>query len=311
MEKRFFTWALAAALCVGGALTSCSDDDTTPDGGNGNGGTTTPGTSKYVIAAKADEGTYLVTSESLDEGTVTVLGNGTEAIGASYWIFYGQQYLFGLQYNDGNAGTGTSYALNAATGKVKEAREYTFNRITTYGTWGDNVITCSTNDGSQEKDTQGNFAKYLQFNYLNVHSGNTTTGKRIAENFLGNGEIVSFAGFVEANGKLYTSVVPMGMSHYGVNTFPEKITDRDLIAKSDGGSGSGKYTAGQIPSTQYPDNAFIAIYSGRQRRPLRVLSGLRAYGYFFCRLEESYRPTAVGCCPHQSWRNSIRCQLLL
>lgn len=83
MEKRFFTWALAAALCVGGALTSCSDDDTTPDGGNGNGGTTTPGTSKYVIAAKADEGTYLVTSESLDEGTVTVLGNGTEAIGAS------------------------------------------------------------------------------------------------------------------------------------------------------------------------------------------------------------------------------------
>lgn len=291
MEKRFFTWALAAALCVGGALTSCSDDDTTPDGGNGNGGTTTPSTSKYVIAAKADEGTYLVTSESLDEGTVTVLGNGTEAIGASYWIFYGQQYLFGLQYNDGNAGTGTSYALNAATGKVKEAREYTFNRITTYGTWGDNVITCSTNDGSQEKDTQGNFAKYLQFNYLNVHSGNTTTGKRIAENFLGNGEIVSFAGFVEANGKLYTSVVPMGMSHYGVNTFPEKITDRDLIAKSDGGSGSGKYTAGQIPSTQYPDNAFIAIYSGDSFDETPVIVKTDKIGFASGRKKSQYYQT--------------------
>lgn len=291
MEKRFFTWALAAALCVGGALTSCSDDDTTPDGGNGNGGTTTPGTSKYVIAAKADEGTYLVTSESLDEGTVTVLGNGTEAIGASYWIFYGQQDLFGLQYNDGNAGTGTSYALNAATGKVKEAREYTFNRITTYGTWGDNVITCSTNDGSQEKDTQGNFAKYLQFNYLNVHSGNTTTGKRIAENFLGNGEIVSFAGFVEANGKLYTSVVPMGMSHYGVNTFPEKITDRDLIAKSDGGSGSGKYTAGQIPSTQYPDNAFIAIYSGDSFDETPVIVKTDKIGFASGRKKSQYYQT--------------------
>lgn len=291
MEKRFFTWALAAALCVGGALTSCSDDDTTPDGGNGNGGTTTPGTSKYVIAAKADEGTYLVTSESLDEGTVTVLGNGTEAIGASYWIFYGQQYLFGLQYNDGYAGTGTSYALNAATGKVKEAREYTFNRITTYGTWGDNVITCSTNDGSQEKDTQGNFAKYLQFNYLNVHSGNTTTGKRIAENFLGNGEIVSFAGFVEANGKLYTSVVPMGMSHYGVNTFPEKITDRDLIAKSDGGSGSGKYTAGQIPSTQYPDNAFIAIYSGDSFDETPVIVKTDKIGFASGRKKSQYYQT--------------------
>lgn len=291
MEKRFFTWALAAALCVGGALTSCSDDDTTPDGGNGNGGTTTPGTSKYVIAAKADEGTYLVTSESLDEGTVTVLGNGTEAIGASYWVFYGQDYLFGLQYNDGNAGTGASYVLNATTGKVKEAREYTFNRVTTYGTWGDNVITSSTNDGSQEKDTQGNFAKYLQFNYLNVHSGNTTTGKRIAENFLGNGEIVSFAGFVEANGKLYTSVVPMGMSHYGVNTFPEKITDRDLIAKSDGGSGSGKYTAGQIPSTQYPDNAFIAIYSGDSFDETPVIVKTDKIGFASGRKKSQYYQT--------------------
>lgn len=54
----------------------------------------------------------------------------------------------------------------------------------------------------------------------------------------------------------------MGMSHYGVNTYPEKVTDQDLIAKSDGGSGSGSYTAGQIPSTQYPDKAFIAIYNG-------------------------------------------------
>lgn len=295
MEKRFFTWALAAALCAGGALTSCSEDDG-PDGngggnGEGNGNGTTTSVSKYVIAAKADEGTYLVTSESLDEGTVTVLGNGTEAIGASYWIFYGQQYLFGLQYNDGNAGTGTSYALNAATGKVKEAREYTFNRITTYGTWGDNVITCSTNDGSQEKDAQGNFAKYLQFNYLDVHTGNTTTGKRIAENFLGNGEIVSFAGFVEANGKLYTSVVPMGMSHYGVNTFPEKVTDQALIATSDGGSGSGSYTAGQIPSTQYPDNAFIAIYSGDSFDETPVIVKTDKIGFASGRKKSQYYQT--------------------
>ena len=52
------------------------------------------------------------------------------------------------------------------------------------------------------------------------------------------------------------------MSHYGVNTYPDKITDTDLVAKSDGGTGSGSYTAGQIPSTQYPDKAFIAIYNG-------------------------------------------------
>ncbi len=66
MEKRFFTWALAAALCVGGALTSCSDDDTTPDGGNGNGGTTTrvqantslqPRPTKALISSPANRST--------------------------------------------------------------------------------------------------------------------------------------------------------------------------------------------------------------------------------------------------------------
>lgn len=290
MKKRILARALAIALCTGGALTSCSNEDAA-QGGDGGGNILPQGTSRYVIAAQADEGTYLVTAETLDEGTVTVMGNGTEAIGASYWVFYGQEYLFGLQYNDGNAGTGSSYILSGATGKVKEAREYTFNRITTYGTWGENVITSSTNDGTKEKDAQGNFAKYLQFNYLNVRTGNTTTGTRMAENFLGNGEIVSFAGFVEANGKLYTSVVPMGMSHYGVNTFPDKITDRGLIATADGGSGSGQYTAGQIPSTQYPDKAFIAMYSGDSFNETPVIAETDKIGFACGRNRSQYYQT--------------------
>lgn len=151
--------------------------------------------------------------------------------------------------------------MSQSTGKPVEYNSYTFNRITTYGIWGNNVITASTNDGNKETDGE-HYAKYIQFNYLNATNGKTTTGTQIAEDFLGNGEFVSFAGFVEANNKLYTSVIPMGMSHYGVNTYPDKITDTDLVAKSDGGTGSGSYTAGQIPSTQYPDKAFIAIYNG-------------------------------------------------
>ena len=164
--------------------------------------------------------------------------------------------------------------------------------------WGDNVITASTNAGNNEQDAEGNYAYYLQFNYLSVNDGSSTTGSHIAENFLGNGERVSFAGFVEANGRLYTSVVPMGMSHYGVNTFPWAIQDPGYVANGDGGSGSGAYTAGMIPTTQYPDSAFVAIYSGdnfdetpviaavlpdhlgcRQRRPLRLLPRLRTHDH--------------------------------
>lgn len=285
MKKRLFTCALAAAIFSTHVLTSCSEDETnTPT-------TNTGGTSKYVIAATAGDATYLVTTESLDEGSVSITNNGTETDGGAYWVFYGEDYLFSLQYNDGAAGTGASYQLDGNTGKVKEARSYTFNRVTTYGVWGNNVITASTNDGSQEKDSEGNYAKYLQFNYLNANTGSTTTGNRIAENFLGNGETVSFAGFVEANGKLYTSVIPMGMSHYGVNTYPEKVTDQDLIAKSDGGSGSGSYTAGQIPSTQYPDKAFIAIYNGDSFNDTPVIAETDKIGYACGRNRSQYYQT--------------------
>ena len=286
MEKRIFTWAMAAALCAAGTLTSCSEDESSNTTESG-----TSGISRYVIAAQGDDAAYLVTSESLDEGNVTILNNGTETEGGSYWVFYGERYLFSLQYNDGAAGTGSSFVLNGLTGQVAEKNAYTFNRVTTVGTWGNHVITASTNDGSQEQDAAGNYAKYLQFNYLDVNDGTTTTGRRIAENFLGNGEIVSFAGFVETGGRLYTSVVPMGMSHYGVNTFPDKVTDPDLVAKSDGGQGSGAYTAGQIPSTQYPDSAFVAIYSGDSFNETPVIARTGKIGFASGRNRSQYYQT--------------------
>lgn len=54
----------------------------------------------------------------------------------------------------------------------------------------------------------------------------------------------------------------MGMSQYGVKAFPDKVTDPQLVATVAGGSGSGAYKEGSIPSTQYPDHAYVAIYSG-------------------------------------------------
>ena len=253
MKKNRITWALAAALLSSSLFTACSDDEPGTDnsGGGGNAGTDLR---RYVIAAEADNATYLIASESLDEGEVTGRGNGLETESGSNWIFYRENYLFNFQYNDGSQGTGFSYRLGA-DGTVVEDRQYTYNRTTTYGTWGDNVITASTNAGTAEQDAEGNYAYYLQFNYLSVLDGSSHSGSHIAENFLGNGERVSFAGFEEANGKLYTSVVPMGMSHYGVNTYPEYIVDPSYVANASGGSGSGQYTAGMIPSTQYPDSA--------------------------------------------------------
>ena len=205
MGKNHYLWALAAIV---GSLTmaSCSDDEPTSPS---DGGALAAGESRYIIAASAGDAVYLLTAKSLDEGQITAYQDGLETESSSNWIFYGDRYLFSFQYNDGAQGTGFSYNLDAATGKMVEAQQYTYNRTTTYGTWGENVITSSTNAGTREQDAQGNYAYYLQFNYLNVNDATSSSGSCLAENFLGNGERVSFAGFVEANGKLYTSVVPM------------------------------------------------------------------------------------------------------
>ena len=158
--KQQFAWGLVAALLTGSLVTACSNDET---GGNGAGGGDATYQIRYVIAAQAggDEGaTYLVTTDNLDSGTLSTLGNGTETESGSNWICYGEKYLFNFQYNDGAQGTGFAYALDPTTGNAYEARRYTYNRTTTYGTWGENVITASTNDGNQEQDFEGNYCSF-------------------------------------------------------------------------------------------------------------------------------------------------------
>lgn len=202
-----------------------------------------------------------------------------------------QNYFSESNYNDGSQGTGGCYYLD--TNNVPQKKySYTFNRFTTYGTWGDNVITVSTGD-TKQTDGKGNAAQGFLFNYLNAKNGTTSTNQQdiLAENFLGNGEKVTMAGFVEANGKLYTSIIPMGMSHYGVNTWPDKVLNQDYVATGTGGSGSGKYTAGQIPSTQYPDNAYIAIYSGSNFDEEPVIATTDKIGFACGRMRSQYYQT--------------------
>ena len=150
--------------------------------------------------------------------------------------------------------------------------------------------TVSTGD-SNVTDEDQNVAQALLFNYLDATDGSQEEGTLVAENFLGNGEKVSWAGLVEANNKIYTSVIPMGMSKYGIKQWPDKVTDQELITKNDGGSGSGAYTAGVIPSTQYPDRAYVAIYSGTNFNEKPVIAETDKIGYACGRMRSQYYQT--------------------
>lgn len=247
--------------------------------------------SSYVIAAKVGDASYLVRAKSLEEGEVTVKGNGTEVIGGTYWVFKDTKYLFALVYNKGGNGTGASYYLDNI-GKPQEKYKYEFNRITTYGSWGSDIITVSTgNAPAKDADEQKNLPQVLMFNYLDSHSGSQRESSILAENFLGNGEKVHFSGILEANGKLYTSVIPGGMSKYGVNKWSSLIKDHELIAKSDGGSASSSYKKGEIPTTQYPDSAFVAIYNNSDFTSSPVIAKTDKIGYACGRMRSQYYQT--------------------
>lgn len=292
MKKKFLVLFFATVFSMGSTFVSCSDTDEPGKNDPGKNDPDAPdeAAGSYVIAATTDEGaSYLIQASSLDEGIVSTVGYGKEVIGGTYWIFKDTDYLFALIYNKGGNGTGASYYLDAGN-ELQEKFEYEFNRITTYGIWGDRVITASTGD-SDVKDENGNAAQYLLFNYLSAVDGSQANGRSKAENYLGNGEYVGFSGFVEANGNLYTSVVPMGVSRYGVSAYADLIRDKDLIAKSDGGSGSGAYTAGEIPSTQYPDSAFVAIYSGTTFDETPVIARTGKIGFASGRSRSQYYQT--------------------
>ena len=76
---------------------------------------------------------------------------------------------------------------------------------------------------------------------------------------------------------------------------PQQIMD---VATGTGGSGSGKYTAGQIPSTQYPDNAYIAIYSGSNFDEEPVIATTDKIGFACGRMRSQYYQTI--------WSDDIR-----
>ena len=165
MKKNYLMTGLAAALLVGGVFTSCSDDDpVNPDnGGNGNGnggGSTSEAVSSYVVAASVGDANYLLTADTLGDGSISAKNNGLTTESGTQWIFYKDKYLYRLVYNQGNAGVTSSYVLNAE-GKIKERdNTYEIKRFTSYGIYGDYIITSSTGDlGEEYADENGYLPK--------------------------------------------------------------------------------------------------------------------------------------------------------
>lgn len=249
-------------------VAACETNTNIPTGGTQDNDAVRP----YVLAT---QGTFtgnttnaLVTASDLNSGVVG-MANGLVNDGASYWVFYGDKYLYGLTYNQGNAGTTRSYVMNDDYTLTARPAEYAVRRFTTFGIYDRYIMTFSTGDGPAEwADANGFIPKSFLVSYLDVEAetyatNNTLEEHYLAENFLGNGEFVTLAGVEEVDGKIFSAAVPMGLSQYGVKAEGGKWVkpgNEDLVKTEAGGSGSGAYKEGELQWTQYPDECWVAIF---------------------------------------------------
>lgn len=264
--RKFAVVALSTiALAV---VAACETNTNIPTGGTQDNDAVRP----YVLAT---QGTFtgnttnaLVTASNLDSGVVGMT-DGLVNDGASYWVFYGDKYLYGLTYNQGNAGTTRSYVMNDDYTLAARPAEYAVRRFTTYGIYDRYITTFSTGDGPAEwADANGFIPKSFLVSYLDVEAETYATNDTLeehylSENFLGNGEFVTLAGIEEVDGKIFSAAVPMGLSQYGVKAEGGKWIREgyaDLVKTEAGGSGSGAYKEGELQWTQYPDECWVAIF---------------------------------------------------
>ena len=266
MKKDFLLNGFIATAMAGMALSACTDNE--PDYGSG-----TEAKGEYVIAssvtASGNTTNVLLTSETLDKGTVSTVNNGLVNDGATQWVFYKNQYLYALTYNQGNAGTTRSYIMDSNNEVKARPGEFAVKRFTTYGIYDKYIMTSSTGDGpTAYADENGYLPKMFLLSYLDVSVETFTTNDTqnkayMSENFLGNGEYVTLAGILERNNKLYSAAIPMGLSQYGSATDGGKWIlpgNNDLVKTEDGGSNSSSYKKGELQWTQYPNKFWVAIF---------------------------------------------------
>ncbi|MFR2617007.1 DUF4374 domain-containing protein [Parabacteroides goldsteinii] len=269
MKKNFFLTGLFATAMAGLTLTACDDD---PSTGGGDGGDD-DNNAEYVIAASVTASgnttNVLVNAESLDEGTVTTINNGVVNDGATYWVFFKEQYLYALTYHQGEAGGTRSYIMDASGELKKRSAEFGVKRFTTYGIYDKYIMTSSTGDGPTEwNDENGYTPKVFLLSYLDPAAETFTTNDTqnkayLSENFLGTGEYVTLSGMLEHNNKIYTAAVPMGLSQYGTKDQNGKWVlpgNEDLVKKESGGSNSSAYKKDELQWTQYPNECWVAIF---------------------------------------------------
>lgn len=243
--------------------------------------------SQFVIAVSpaSDAADILLYSDSLEDAELTVLGSGVETgLISAQWYFYNSKRVFGFKYSDGDPTPMQTFILDG--NKPVAGNTYESYRFTTYGTWGDYVITSSSN--SYTSDSTGIYEpyyntevypRYMQIARYKADYGTVETFDFESDNYLGTGEYTNFAGFAESDGNLYVSVYAMGVTGYGAtkytsslknestNYYGDSLSYLNYLSSGWGGTNSGSFKPGEAASTIFPNQFHIAIFTNQEDFP--------------------------------------------
>jgi hypothetical protein len=220
MKKfNFYHLAILALVLISA---SCSEDDTNIPGGGEE-----TATDKYIIAATpiASEGVadYLLTAESISEGSISTAGNGVEQDGTYRYYITNNNKFFSLLYGQGNPGAVTTYQLNE-NGALDKLSDFQSETVHTFTNVGDEVLMTRVSRSSESP-----VASWYRLD--------TETSQ-----FVGEGEINTAALAPEGEQAFFS-----WMTQVGDKVFAPFFSIQACCNNTFG--------------TDYPDQAWIAVYS--------------------------------------------------
>lgn len=292
--SKLFLGCIAASL----VSTSCNDESIS------SGTTYTPvpeGVARYVISTEIGDAAYMLTSETLEVGSVTAVNNGTEVDGGSVMHYVNNNYLYTINEIGGNDPVDVrAYKLDAATGRVQEIGYYSTTKYNSWGSWGDQFVYAAYLSNSTTTPNSSNGVDYspvdVYYTIADPVTAKAKYGNITSEGFLLNEKIpaaerspetVNFPAFTEAGGKMYVSVATQGVSKYATlsDNFTASMQSlienegllgevNDYVARGSGrtytiagstavsGYSSTFAISNGVPFPLTPDKARVVVYNG-------------------------------------------------
>ena len=190
MKTKSLLSVLAAAILI----TSCSKSENP----NPVGPDPTPGAGKYIVAvtpiASTGVADYLVTSNSLDDGKVSIIGNGIEQDGTYRYYLTTNNRFFSFLYGQGNPGAVTAY--NLTDGKLKKLTNFQSETVAAFAAVNDDVLMAKM---SRNLATPTHTWYRVNTNSLSIVGEGSLNALELANN----GEIGYFSWLTQVGNKVY------------------------------------------------------------------------------------------------------------